>query len=184
MNELSNTWMRWCQTRGWLIPDVRMSGVTNPNASCHTTHTSIDADRLEHALPDFVVLMHTWGYEYARHQLKGIHDKLRGMDHEPKGMRHICYQTWWFSCIPENENIDESRTQRNGSHANMFALFTRTWDIEILNVMPLPPAKSDLTPSYVRHESFTCMTWLIHTCDTTHSNVWSHQYMCIWGGYD
>jgi len=31
---------------------------------------------------------------------------------------------------------------------------------------------SDMTHSYVWHDSFICVTWLIHTCDMTHSHVW------------
>jgi len=30
----------------------------------------------------------------------------------------------------------------------------------------------DMTHSYVWHDSFICVTWLIHMCDLTNSNVW------------
>jgi len=30
----------------------------------------------------------------------------------------------------------------------------------------------DMTPSYVWHDSFICVTWLIHMCDMTPSYVW------------
>ena len=39
----------------------------------------------------------------------------------------------------------------------------------------------DMTHSYVRHDSFICVTWLIHVCDMTHSYVWhdSSFEMCV-----
>jgi len=30
----------------------------------------------------------------------------------------------------------------------------------------------DMTPLCVWHDSFMCVTWLIHVCDMTHSYVW------------
>jgi len=36
----------------------------------------------------------------------------------------------------------------------------------------------DMSHSYVRHASCTCVTWLIHTCDTTHRYVWHDSLIC------
>ena len=33
--------------------------------------------------------------------------------------------------------------------------------------------------SYVWHDSFTCVTWLIHTCDMTRSYGWSDSFLCV-----
>ena len=33
--------------------------------------------------------------------------------------------------------------------------------------------------SHVRHDSFTCVTWLIHMCDMTHSHVWHDSFTCV-----
>jgi len=33
-----------------------------------------------------------------------------------------------------------------------------------------------MTYSYVWHDSFICVTWLIHMCDRTHSYVWHDSY--------
>jgi len=42
-----------------------------------------------------------------------------------------------------------------------------TWPIQIC-----------MSPSFVWHDSFICVTWLIHMCDMTHSYVWlSHAYV-------
>ena len=39
----------------------------------------------------------------------------------------------------------------------------------------------DMTHSYVWHDSFICVTWLIHMCDMTHSCVWYDSFICeIW----
>ena len=35
---------------------------------------------------------------------------------------------------------------------------------------------NDMTHSYVWHDSFICVTWLIHMCDMTHSYVWHHSF--------
>jgi len=35
----------------------------------------------------------------------------------------------------------------------------------------------DMTPSYVWHDSFICVTWLLHICDMTHSYVWHYRYV-------
>jgi len=37
----------------------------------------------------------------------------------------------------------------------------------------------DMTHSYVWHDSFTCVTWLIHTRDPTHSHVWHDSCICV-----
>ena len=34
-----------------------------------------------------------------------------------------------------------------------------------------------MTHSYVWHDSFICVTWLIHMCDMTHSYVWHDSFM-------
>jgi len=42
----------------------------------------------------------------------------------------------------------------------------------------------DMTYSYVWHDSFICVTWLIHKCDMTHSYVWQvsfHRLISIVG---
>ena len=36
----------------------------------------------------------------------------------------------------------------------------------------------DMTHSYVWHDSFICVTWLIHMCDMTHSYVWHDSFTC------
>ena len=36
----------------------------------------------------------------------------------------------------------------------------------------------DMTPSYVWHDSFICVTWFIHMCDKTHSYVTWLIHMC------
>jgi len=33
--------------------------------------------------------------------------------------------------------------------------------------------------SYVWHDSFICVTWLIHMCDMTHSYVWHDSFICV-----
>jgi len=40
-------------------------------------------------------------------------------------------------------------------------------------------SKSMMTLSYVRHDSFICVTRLIHMCDTTHSYVWHDSLICM-----
>ena len=35
----------------------------------------------------------------------------------------------------------------------------------------------DMTHSYVRHDSFICVTWLIHMCNMAHSYVWHNSFM-------
>jgi len=37
----------------------------------------------------------------------------------------------------------------------------------------------DMTHSHVWHDSFTCVTWLIHMCDMTHSHVWHDEFTCV-----
>ena len=37
----------------------------------------------------------------------------------------------------------------------------------------------DLNDSYVWHDSFICVTWLLHACDTTHSYVWHGSFICV-----
>jgi len=38
--------------------------------------------------------------------------------------------------------------------------------------------------SYVWHDSFICVTWLIHMCDMTHSYVWHDSFICVtWTEY-
>ena len=37
----------------------------------------------------------------------------------------------------------------------------------------------DMTHSYVGHDSFICVTWLIHMCDMTHSYVWHSSFICV-----
>jgi len=37
----------------------------------------------------------------------------------------------------------------------------------------------DMTHSYVWHDSFICLTWLIHVCDMTHSYVWHDSFICV-----
>ena len=37
----------------------------------------------------------------------------------------------------------------------------------------------DTTHSYVSHGSFICVTWLIHTCDTTRSNMYCDSFKCM-----
>ena len=37
----------------------------------------------------------------------------------------------------------------------------------------------DTTHSYVWHGSFICVTWLIHVCDMPHSYVWHDSFICV-----
>ena len=37
----------------------------------------------------------------------------------------------------------------------------------------------DMTHSYVRRDSCTLVTWLIHMCDMTHSYVWHDLFICV-----
>jgi len=37
----------------------------------------------------------------------------------------------------------------------------------------------DMTPSSVWHDSFICVTWLLHLCDMTHSSVWHDSFICV-----
>ena len=37
-----------------------------------------------------------------------------------------------------------------------------------------------MTPSYVWHDSFMCVTWLINLCDMTHSCVWHDSFTHAW----
>jgi len=36
-----------------------------------------------------------------------------------------------------------------------------------------------VTHSCVWHDSFMCVTWLIHMCDMTHSYVWHDSFICV-----
>jgi len=36
-----------------------------------------------------------------------------------------------------------------------------------------------MTHSYVWHDSFICVTWLIYTCGMTHSYVWHDSFICV-----
>jgi len=47
------------------------------------------------------------------------------------------------------------------------------WDV--LNIRNM----CDMTHSYVWHDSFICVTWLIHMCDMTHSYVWHDSFICV-----
>ena len=38
---------------------------------------------------------------------------------------------------------------------------------------------SDMTHSYVWHDSFICVIWLLHMCDMTHSYVWHDSSTCV-----
>jgi len=43
----------------------------------------------------------------------------------------------------------------------------------------------DMTHSYVWHDSSICVTWLIHMCDVTPSQVWHDSFVCVaWCGHD
>ena len=35
------------------------------------------------------------------------------------------------------------------------------------------------THMHTDHDSFTCVTWLIHMCDVTHSHVWRDSFTCV-----
>ena len=37
----------------------------------------------------------------------------------------------------------------------------------------------DMTHSYVWHDSFICVTWLIHMCDMIHAHVWHDSFICV-----
>ena len=37
----------------------------------------------------------------------------------------------------------------------------------------------DMTHSYLWHDSFICVTWLIHMCDMTPSYVWHDSFICV-----
>ena len=37
----------------------------------------------------------------------------------------------------------------------------------------------DMTPSSVWHDSFICVTWLIYMCDMTHLYVWRDSFICV-----
>jgi len=36
-----------------------------------------------------------------------------------------------------------------------------------------------MTHSYVWHDSYICITWLIHLCGMTHSYVWHNSFICV-----
>jgi len=37
----------------------------------------------------------------------------------------------------------------------------------------------DMTHSYVWHDAFICVTWLMHMCDMTHAYLWHESFICV-----
>jgi len=62
--------------------------------------------------------------------------------------------------------------QHTATHCN--TLQRRWFDVDSLYFYSQPPWTCDMTRSHLWHDSFPCVTWIILTCDLTHS------YMGTW----
>ena len=72
----------------------------------------------------------------------------------------VCYMVYWMS-VWHDPSIFEP-----------FAQVQRVCDMTHWRAC-------DMTPSYVLHDSFECVMWLIHVGDMIYSHVWDMTHSCV-----
>jgi len=77
----------------------------------------------------------------------------------------------------------ENLRGRRSTHSNYMHRFICVMWLTFICVMR-PLHMCDMTPSYVSHsyvchDSFLCVPWLIPMCAMTHSYVWHDSFMCV-----
>ena len=84
-------------------------------------------------------------------------------------MSHVTYMYAWKRPRLTLQALQHTATHSNAlqhtaTHCNNTLQHTRT--------VHAPDIAGAQTHTRVWHDSFTCVTWLIHTCDLTHSHMW------------
>ena len=63
---------------------------------------------------------------------------------------------------------------------NFTQVMSRIWMSYVTHTNVMTPRVSRfMTHAYVWHDSFICVTWLIHMCDMTHAYVWHDSFICV-----
>jgi len=78
---------------------------------------------------------------------------------------YMCDMTYSYMCDMTYSYVKRS-TWTIPMCATWLIIFSRRVTALVLRRVPL------MSHSYVWHDSFICVTWLIHMCDMTHSYVW------------
>jgi len=172
-----------CLTYEWVRSHIKMSHVTHTNESCHPYKQSCITHMNESYHAQEWVMSHMWKSHVA-------HDNESWHSYEPQhysttdtqwvmshtrdwAIIHIqdCVTCEWVMTLiwdtthshvwHDSGLLDHGRAMRHVSHM-WLSHYTHTGQCHMW-------MSHD---THTGHDSFTCVTWLIHICDMTHSHVW------------
>jgi len=86
----------------------------------------------------------------------------------------LCYSRDWFICVTWLVHMCDMTHSRA---TRLIHLCDMTHRLDLLFIWLV--RMCDMTPSYVWHDSFTCVTWLLRMCDMTHSHVWHDSFKSL-----
>jgi len=100
----------------------------------------------------------------------------------------MCWEVYRYVCMRLDTNIDRpferAYTSQVVETAPSTAAHSRhsrlRYKLYMFSCVRAPPLfESFFENKSFAGDSFTCVTWLIHTCDMTHSHVWHDSFTCV-----
>jgi len=190
-----------CHTCRWDMSHIWMSHVTHMNETCHTcgwsmcewghdsviyvtwliqkcdmTYSYIWRDSCTQRCEAIIALRHLdWGkitpHIWMRH-VAHVNAECGSGDMTYSYVWHDYLYMWHESFIKRREAIIAQR------HFDSGEVTSHIWMRHVAHVNGAC-GSGDMTHSYVWHDSYICMTWLIHKCDMTRTRKWHDLFACV-----
>jgi len=167
----SHTWMchvnpmhESCHNYEWVVSHVQMMHVTHMNESCHTYEWVMSHIWMSHVTHITSHVTHVKDHPWLIHMCDMPHLLLHAVTH----MNESCHTYEWVMAQVQTRHV----THMNESWHTYECVISHTW---MTTHLTSPSSQLGLlgrlihmcamTHSYMRHDSFTCVTWLIHPND-------------------
>jgi len=178
-----------CHTYRWVVLHVWMSHVTHMNGSWHaypvSRHTYeyvMDATHMNTSWPEWVIhrcdIIHSLNITDSDHRTythTPQRTSSRTYTHTPQRPSSRTLHTHTAETFIMNPHTHTAET--------FITHFTHTHIAEALiqkyKLVEFEKLVLAFRSSYLWHDSFMRVTWLIHVCATTHSCVWHDSFMCV-----
>ena len=140
---VSHLWQSHVTSVTWLMSHLNVAFRHYSCDRCDMTHVTGVTWLMSHLM---TLMSHLW---------------VSHLWHDSCDMTHVTWLVWHDSCDESCRHIDIELVM---SHLNMTCL--------VIEMSYRDDCMCDMTHSHAWHESFTCVTWVIHMCDMSYSHVW------------
>jgi len=183
----------------WVMLHICISRVTNMYESCHI-YVCVMSHVTPHHHPR-TDSCHTYMYgSWVIHMRAMTHDSHTYVTHIPAGrdaqgrgvISHMCdmnltymrhdsyiYVTWLIHACDMTHTY-----MRHDSNIRAWRACGMNWASWLSSWMMMGGVTRLPTHTFMWHDSYTDVPWLIHICDMTHTYMWQESYIHVGGGCD